>query len=214
MLYLTIIIIVFLCWISSVILLRRQRDYFKYMKWFLGITFLAELFGYIVYFVLHQKNNYWVFNAFLSVEVLFLSWFIYKVISPYVKSGNWVFGGVTIFLLLYCYESFGSNFLDMSMKAKNFASLFIITLCLVYYYFLLKDNNYINLKKHPPFWIISGCFFFYFSSIACDFFFDYLQKINTTSIKPVRYVIFIVLNFIEYGCWSYAFLCKYRQTIS
>jgi hypothetical protein len=215
MIFTIIVILTFVCWISSLaFLMKRHTGYLRQMIWFLGLTTLAEFTGYLVYFQLHQKNNYWVFNAFLPAEVFFLSWLFYKILSPYCNCKPWISAGLTIFTILYVYESMQSGFLGMSMNAKNFASVYLILLCLSYYYFLLRSDEYIQLKSHAPFWIVTGCFFFYFGSVTCDFFFDYLLSINKGTIKPVRYIIFIVLNIILYGSWSYSFLCKYRQTIS
>lgn len=215
MVFTIIVTLALLCWVSSLFFLRKEKTgYLKHMIWFLGLTTLAELTGYLVYFQFHQKNNYWVFNAFLPIEIFFLSWLFYKILSPYYNSKPWILAGLTIFSAIFFYESFQQNFAGMSMNAKKFSSLYLILLCLSYYYFLQKNEEYIQLKKHPAFWIVTGCFFFYFGSVACDFFFDYLLTINNTSIKPVRYIIFIVLNFILYSCWSYSFLCKYRQAIS
>lgn len=194
--------------------LRNEKGYLREMKWFLALSALTELTGYLVYFQLHQKNNYWVFNTFLPVEVLFLSWMLYRILSPYYNCKPWIVAGVFLFSVIFLLESIQHQFVGISMKAKNFASIYLILLCLSYYYTLLKSDDYIDLKKHAPFWLVTGCFFFYFGSVTCDFFFDYLLTINQSSIKPVRYIIFIVLNFILYGCWSYSFLCKYKQTIS
>ncbi len=214
MIFTIIVLITFLCWLSSIILIKGLRaGYFKLMPWYLGLTTLVELTGYIVYFKLHYPNNYWVFNAFLPLEVLFLSWIFYHLLSNYFYCKTLIIVGSLGFLLIYLFESFNSAFLAMSMKAKDFGSVYLIILCLIYYYFLQKDNNYVNLKWHADFWIVTGCFFFYFSSIGCDFFFDYLRSINLGTTKPVRYLIFIVLNFIMYGCWSFSFLCRYKQKI-
>nr|HPM29102.1 hypothetical protein [Chryseolinea sp.] len=203
MIFTIIILFSFTCWLSSLILLRKkQAGYLHHMTWFLGLTTMAELSGYLVYFQFHQKNNYWVFNAFLPVEVFFLSWLFYKILSPYCNCKPWILAGLTVFFTIYLYESFQSSFLGLSMNAKNFSSVFIIVICLSYYYFLLKSEEYIRLKTHAPFWIVTGCFFFYFGSVTCDIFFDHLLSINKVTIKPVRYVIFIVLNFILYSSWS------------
>jgi hypothetical protein len=215
MVFTIIVILAFLSWIASIAFLTKTHTgYLRSMIWFLGLTTAAEFTGYLVYFQLHQKNNYWVFNTFLPIEVFFLGWLFTKILSSYCSCKPWILAGLTIFAAIYFYESFQSNFLGMSMNAKNFASIYLILLCLSYYYYLLKRDEYILLKTHAEFWIVTGCFFFYFGSITCDFFFDHLLSINAVTIKPVRYIIFIVLNFILYSSWSYSFLCKYRQTIS
>ncbi len=181
------------------------------MPYFLLLTTLVEGTGYIVYFVLHKPNNYWVFNAFLPVEILYLSWLFFKILPPNWTNRIFLISGAVLFLCFYFFESATSSFLLMSNTAKKMAGFYITLLCLLYYYGLFKSNEYIELKKSVAFWIISGCFLFYVSSIVCDIFFDYLLIINYKNLKPVRYLIFIFLNLIMYGCWSYAFICRYRQ---
>lgn len=204
-----------ICWISSLVFLRKNKaGYMWHLTWFLGLSTLTELTAYIVYFHFHQPNNYWVFNTFLPVEIFFLSWLLNKIMQGYFKSHYVIIIGTVIFSCIYLYESIGHLFLGISMKAKNFSSVYLIVLCFLYYYYLQKKTEYINLKQDPSFWVVAGCFFFYFGSITCDIFFDYLLAINKVTIKPVRYIIFIVLNLILYSCWGYSFLCKYKQTIS
>jgi len=215
MIFTIIVILCFLCWLSALFFYRKEKGgYSLSMVWFMGLTTVVELTGYLVYFQFHQKNNYWVFNSFLPIETFFLAWLLHKIVKPYFNSRPWIILGLATFSVIYFYESIQHGFLGMSMSAKKFASIFIILLCLCYYYFLLKKEEYVPLKTHPPFWLVTGCFFFYFGSICCDFFFEYLKTVNSISIKPVRYIIFIVLNFLLYSCWSYSFLCRYRQTIS
>ncbi|HEY0652694.1 MAG TPA: hypothetical protein VGD65_06180 [Chryseosolibacter sp.] len=210
-----IVILSFLCWVSSLFFLtKRNGGYLRHMIWFLALTLVTEFAGYLVYFQFRQPNNYWVFNLFMGVELLFLSWLMHQISAPYYNSKPWIVAGLTLLLLTYFYESSQSGFLELSMKTKNMFAVYMILLALSYYYFLLKSETYFQLKDHPPFWIVTGVFFFYFGSVMADLFFDYLLSINKVAIRPVRFSIFIVLNLILYGSWSYSFLCKYRQTTS
>ncbi len=213
MIFTLITILTFLCWISALLLIRGQKSFFFHFKWFLGLATLVELMGYLWYFQLGYSSNHWIFNAFLFVEICFLSFIFSQVLSRYYNYRPWLFAGLAIFVMSYFTESIGDSFREMSMMSKKLASVYIILLCLSYYYHLLRKDEYVLLKFHPDFWLVTGCFFFYFGSATCDIFFDYLLELNQVSLKPVRYIIFVVLNFILYLCWSYSFLCKSRPTI-
>jgi hypothetical protein len=211
--YTIIIFFEIICLLVSLFYLYKKESYWKNFIWFLLLTVAVEISGYFIYFIFHHSNH-WMFNIYLLIETLFVSWILYKLCKDYFNCKPWILTGLIIFIIAYLYESIKSNFLEYSFNSNTIISTFIICICCMYYYYLLKNIEYVNLIKHAPFWIIAGIFFFYFGRIASNFFFDYLVSLNKDSIKPVRYIIFIVLNFILYSCWSYAFICKYKQIIS
>ena len=214
MFYTSIIWIEFICLLLALFFINNKKaGWLRNFIWLLSITVITESAGYCVYFLL-QKNNHWVFNAFMPVDFFFTNWILYKICSPHFNCKPWIIIVLAVFSILYVIESINSHFLEYSSISGSVKSIVIISISFLYYYYLLKQDEYIDITKDPPFWIVTGCFFFYFGGIACDFFFDYLVTINNTTLKPVRYIIYIVLNFILYSCWSYAFICKYRQTIS
>ncbi|MBN9295821.1 MAG: hypothetical protein J0I41_02370 [Filimonas sp.] len=194
-------------------LTKAKPAWWKSFIAFMVFTCIIEVIAYRAYFV-HHVSNHGIFNIYLPVEVLFVSFVLYKICQPYFKSGPVFIAGSVIFLIAYFIESFKSRFGEYSSAANNIASAFFIIMCCVYYYCLLRKEETVDIVIHPAFWIVSGCFFFYFGGTACNFFFTYLSSLNTKTFIPVRYIIFIILNFILYACWSYAFICKYKHKIS
>lgn len=202
-----------ICLASSFFYLSNGKvGYWGYFRWFMLFTLLLEFTGYILYFIYHL-NNHWLYNINLPVEIIFISAVLYKICSPYFKVQYWLLPGLSLFASFYFYESMHSHFLSYSIISNNIASVMIIIICCLYFYFFLKKEEYVDIYKHPPFWIIAGLFFFYFGSTACNIFYTYLASINLKQQIPVRFIIFALLNFILYSCWMRAFLCKYRQTI-
>ncbi len=208
-----VIIIELLCLLSSLYYLNNKAGWWKYFKFFLALTVVVETSAYCI-FAYYQKSNHWIHNLFLPIDALFSAWLFLKIYNNYFNSKPWLLLGLTIFLAIYFFTSISNNFLEYSTTGSEFISVFFAVSSCLYYYYLLKQDDYIDLIKHPPFWIITGLFFFYFGRTGCNFFADYLFDINKIYGIPLRYIIFIVLNFILYGCWSYGFICKYRQTIS
>jgi len=210
------ILLEIICFIISIFSIANKKSgWWKYFVWFLAFTILVEVAGYgIVKLSFQKESNHWLYNLSLPVEFLFISWALYKICIPTFNCKPVIISGLAIFVIIYIIESISSGFLEYSFRANSFASAWITIICCLYFYYLLKQDDYIVISAHAPFWIITGCFFFYFGTTSCNFFYDYLKVINTNQNIPVRYIIFNVLNFILYSCWSYAFICKYRQTIS
>lgn len=211
MLYTTTIIVETICLIISLVFLNNEKSWWKYFKWFLLLTVITEVCAYYWYFVL-GKNNHWIFNFYLPIEVAF----IFVVLSKFLKvySRRDLIIKFIVFLISYIIESFVNHFREYSSVSNDIASVLIIIECCIYYYLLLRKSEYINITSDSSFWIVSGLFLFYFGSTASNLFQNQLVRLNAKTIVPVRYIIFLVLNFIMYACFSYAFICRSRHKIS
>ncbi len=192
---------------------RRIIGWWQLFAWLLLLTLATEITGYCMYY-LHHLKNHWLYNLFLPFEFLLTCRILYRICQPNFNSRTLLLLGSFIFTVLYLVESFHAHFSSFSSYANDFSSIWILVICFLYFYHLLKQKEYISLLQHPPFWIVTGLFFFNFGSIACNLFFDYLMVKIPKEYIPINYIIFTVLNFILYGCWSYAFICRYRQMIS
>lgn len=181
-----------------------------YFRWFMIVTVLAECTGFTLRTVYHQPNH-WVYNIFLFVEIFFTGWILYKCCKDYFPVLKVIIPCLTVSLCLYVYESIRSGFTAYSTLSNDVLTVMTILVCCLYYYYFLKKEEFVNIYQHYPFWVVTGLFFFYLGTSACNIFFDYLAIINSTQNKPIRYLTFVVLNFILYSCWSYSFLCRYRQ---
>ena len=150
----------------------------------------------------------------MPIEVLFKYFVLYRLCRDYFRVEYIVVPFLLAFTGLWVYESTDSHFEKYSVMANSVASVGILIISCLYFYHFLKKEEYVNIYEHAPFWIITALFFFYLGGTACNLFFNYLASIYIKQHIPVRYITFTLLNFIMYGCWSYSFLCKYRQAIS
>ena len=189
-----------------------EKSFWKSFRWFLLVTVLLETAGFILQNT--GGNNHWIYNLYLPIEVLFKFYVFYKLCKGYFKVQYWLLGFLAIFAILYLSESIDNGFREYSYVSNSVASVAIIILCCFYFYYFLKKEEYVNIYEHAPFWVITALFFFYLGTTACNIFFNYLASIYVKQHIPIRYITFTMLNFIMYGCWSYSFVCKYRQTIS
>ena len=193
--------------------LRREASWWKYFVTFLAITVFTELVGFVLFFVQGQKNH-WVFNIYLLPEIAFLFFALDKLSKGLFRASALLMLAFLGFAGVYGYESWSSNWTGYSANANTVASVTIIIVACIYYYHLLKQQDPIPLKRSASFWIVSGLLVFYFGSMGCNLFVEQLTAIYNETGFPLRFIIMALLNFILYACWAYAFICRYRQTIS
>lgn len=203
-----VIIIEFICFSLAFLFLRKVNDWWRIFMPYLCLVLFTETVG-----LFHPKNgnNYWIYNLYLAVYFLISFLILSRICDSLFRIKPYFLIGLSIVGITYFIESILSNFKGLSIRSYSLANAFIVIICCSYYYHLLKQEGFIEIKKHAPFWIVTGLLFFCFGSTVSYLFFDTLAQINIKYGLPVRQVIFIVLNFILYSCWSYAFLCRYRQ---
>jgi hypothetical protein len=208
-------VITLLCFLVSLFCLRPGKaGWWRLFVYFMALTAAVEVTGYVLYVVVKQQDNQWLFNLYLPLEISFFFYVLYRLCRNYFRPFIWLMGAWIIFMIIYLVESIGGAFEKYSFYANLFASVFIVAMAFIFYYSLMKQESHVELVKFPAFWIISGLFIFYLGNIGCTIFSKQLIAIYKKSGLPLRYIIFLMINFILYAFWSYAFLCRYQQKIS
>ena len=201
------------CFAFALVLLKNKTGFWRYFKMYMLLTVLIETAGWLMR-VYWKVNNQWIYNLFSPLQVLFLYWVFLKIYPDQSNRRRFMGICILLFSVVYIVECFYHPFTTFNYYSWIVFSFLIIITCGLYYYFLLKDEEYIHLATHPPFWFVTGVFVYFFCSSVCTLFFTQLVRINITQNISLRYLLFILFNFILYGCWSYAFLCRYKQTTS
>lgn len=185
--------------------------------WALFIPYLLCVVG-IECFGLYAAQNHvsskGVYNFYVLLNFSFVQMVLYKICN--VNSRRNMLLRIFPLLFLICYLAeltyFGLNhFTLISILLSN---ILITIQCLYYFYSLMRQDDFIQLKSHAPFWLVSGLLIHAFGSTASFVFYEYLVSINQQLNIPARQIIILFLNFILYSSWSYAFVCKYQQRIS
>ena len=213
MLFTIIIFIEAICLGFAVWSLRKEDQWWKYFIHFLLLTVLVETAGYILYFR-YGMSNHWLFNLRLLPEIAFLFFVLYRLNSNFFRVALWLGIAFALFLMIYGWESFRSGWKSYSANANTLASITIIITACLFYYYLLKQDTFVEITSYAPFWIVSGLLIFYLGAFGCNLFVKQLTDIYKRTGVPIRFIIMLVLNFILYACWAYAFLCRYRHKIS
>ncbi|MRG44482.1 hypothetical protein GFS24_05125 [Chitinophaga sp. SYP-B3965] len=203
-------------WISfltSVVCLSKDRDpVWKRFSIYLLIVCLVETGGIYFRETLHQPNTP-LYNGLLPIECFAVSSMFYHLLKPYGIRRDIFLAWITLFALCFLTELISSRFSHYAHQTLVLMAVVFILASLYYFYLVLKDDHYVSLGTYAPFWWVSGALIFYFGGTATNTFFQYLlNDPETRSIHySLRYHIFKVLNVLQYGCWSYAFICRYRQ---
>jgi len=201
-----------ICLLVSVIFLLKDRSaYWRLFMSYLFIVCITETGG--IYLRNIRVHNYGIYAVFLLFECSMISTFFYYIYRKYHHRISMFSIWAGVFLVAYLTELFLSNFKAFPYQTATFMSVVFVIASLYFYLLILRDEKFRKLGTYPPFWITNGILFYYFGSTACNVFFDYLIQ-HDHSHAPnlsVRYIIFNVLNVLLYGCWSYAFICRYYQ---
>jgi hypothetical protein len=157
----------------------------------------------------HFKSNEWLYNLLLPFQAGFITLMFFYILRGYMRISVFIIVEMLLLLSLYLYETSVHKGIYKYNHLTNICLLIIISLySLLYYYYLIRDSRYVNLTKHANFWWVTGIFFFYFGTTACNIFFDLLKPNPKGTIANLTYHIYSAFIPILYGCWSYAFICK------
>jgi len=202
-----------ICFFTALICLPKStRIIWKIMPWYMLIVCATELTG--LYLKMHRMGNQWAYNILLLFQISFISLFFSNLFAKYKKCRPLVLTGLAFLILMYTFELFTHGVFVYNNTTYTVSSVFFVIYSMVYYNLLLKDEAYINLKFSPEFWCVAGLLLFCFGSTMVNLFHGKLSGIVVTSKHHLPYYIFILLNWLLYGCWTYAFICKKWITTS
>jgi len=201
-----------ICFLISLYCLFNERNNFwKSFIFYLLIVYLVETSG--VYLRTLKHNNSMLYTAFLVAECAMMSLFFYHLYEKYKsKAALTLYGWLAFFMVIFTLELSENRFAAFPYKTAAVMSVVFVFASCYFYLLVIKDEHFRQLGSYPSFWIVNGILFYYFGGTACNIFYDYLvhQQISPFGIS-VRYTIYNVLNILLYSCWSYAFICRYRQ---
>lgn len=199
------------CLLAALLFLRKTKGWWGWFIAFLAAVVLIELTATYLWNEL-KRSTFPVYNfGYFPIYFAFSSFLLYRLCRPLFKIQPWISLITGLIAVSYLTENIWNHFESLSVKTFLLANVCYIVIACCYYYHLLNDEAFVDIKRHPPFWIITGLLFFCFGSTANYIFYDILKEIYLKYNLLLRQYLMIVVNFLLYGCWSYAFLCKYRE---
>lgn len=206
-----------ICWVIALACLRRKSTgYFRGFRWFLALTIVVETCAWLL--ALRHQSNHWLYNVLLPVEAFFTGFVLYRNMddrgSPNSVAKYWFLSGAIGFVIAYAAETFQHRLMVYNRNSFLLTSIWLILGSGLYYLHFLRGDQDRDIRNDPAFWCTTGIFLFYFGSTAATALFDELIRLNRIHGIPLHFIVFNTLSLLQYACWSYAFLCKFRQTIS
>ena len=157
----------------------------------------------------HQDNN-WIYNIYLIAEAGFTGTMYVHLIQHYVQKPRLHITVLVLLTGLYIYELNIHGIFVFNSTTTTVLSIVLVFYGLYFYYLLIKDPRHFNLNRHPEFWWVAGSLLFYYTTTVSALYF----AVFNTEIKKIytyRHYAYLCFNIILYGCWSYSFICRYRQ---
>jgi len=191
------------CLLVSFCLVNDRSLVWRSLILYMLITCLAEFSG--VYIERTGSSNHWVYNILVIFDAGFMSLMFAHLFKRYEKS-RFIIVGLILFIALYTYQLTTQGLFEYDNLTFASMSVVYVVYCLYYYLLLIRDEDYANIRYSPAFWWVTGAVFFYFGNTACNLFAYQFGDYKTY--QRLSYTIFKILNVLQYGLWSYSFICK------
>ena len=208
MFYLVLLPIIISFLSSIAVYIRRPNPlYLQFFPAFLFISILVQIIG--PWLAMKTGNNAPLLNFYSILNFCFYLFVLKDVIvSRLVKQGIKII--IIAFLIWSLYNVFFIQKVDMwNSMTYSTGCLLVVALSIYYFFELFKRPAFIDLKKEPSFWIISGIMFF----CACSF--PFLGLANFLLNAPLVLInnlstILTLLSVLMYALFTIAFICRLR----
>jgi hypothetical protein len=187
----------------------KHSGYWRYFILYLLFLILLEGTGFY-YRAILKEPNYPFYNFLMVVQSFYFSFLFYKFGSGREKR-IWFFGCCLLFLVFFILEGAKNSFSEYNRYSRQFLSLLIVFFCCSFYFSILKSDSVKSPLSYPPFWIVTGLFFFYFGSAAMFALYDRVSQIKLSGNLSFYTLVMGCLSCILYGSWIIGFLCKRKQ---
>lgn len=176
---------------------------------FILITFIIDSIISPCIGFLTDYTNYFIYNLYLLFYFIFyFVWFKNIIYGKHAKVIVYSFLIITI--LFYLYNLTFQDFYEEYMSMSFIVGSFFIVICSSYKFIqILRDDNIIDFKHNPSFWIIVGLLIFSVGIIPL-LYFDQLLS-SESGVFTSYIIILILLNAILYSCYSLGFIWSRRS---
>jgi len=201
-----------ICFLISLLCLFKEKNpVWKSFIIYLFLVYAVETGGIFLREI--SQPNVQLYTIYFLFECTMISVFFSHLFRKYKSRVDIVlYAWLALFMILYTLELWDNKFQNFPFKTAAFMSVVFVVASCYFYLLVIRDEKFRELSTYPSFWMVNGILFFYFGGTACNLFYDYLsQQSHTVITMSIRYITFNILNVLLYSCWSYAFICRYRQ---
>jgi hypothetical protein len=171
------------------------------------LAFMWRAYWHKTFFWDYSKNNFWVYNLFITIRFGLLSAIFYQILdAPEIKKLILYISPVLILFGLLNYLIFQGPF-QYNTYSVIFAHIPIIMLCLYYFKQLLDETRIIALHKEPLVWMTLGTFIYHAVSLPFLIMLGFLN-IQQSDLSLLFLPINDTLNLLMCSCYLISFLCN------
>lgn len=199
----------------SIFALSSERAmYWRLFIVYLLITLGVEFTGFYMKME-GLKTNSVVYNGLIFIQIIFFG-FLFNRFHSSSKSRHIVIAFTGILFCFFLVESIikAQEAILFSVYHKNSRlalGIYVVLFSCSFFLSMIKSDHIKNPLQHPPFWIVTGLFFYYFGSFVLFAFRDKVKEMRLAGDVLLFEIIMATLCVVLYGCWVIGFLRKRKQ---
>lgn len=160
-------------------------------------------------------SNHGLYNGYLAIEGLFVSYFLFYLIKEFTAIKTW---WLSMWLLLfyahYGFEIWKTGFQAYLYNTVNLLGFGMVIGALFFFIVRLQHIHQGEITRSAGFWWVYGVFFFYTTGTTIALLYPWFAKPGfhlwgMPLSKATQYLI----NIITYSIWAYSYYIRYRQRI-
>jgi hypothetical protein len=171
------------------------------------LALLWRWYWHKMFFWDYSKNNFWIYNLFITIRLGILSAIFYQILdTPRIKKIIlWATSALVLFDLVN-YAIIQGPF-QYNTYSVIFTHIPIIILCLYYFKQLLQETSIIVLHKEALVWMALGIFIYHAASLPFLIMLGFLN-IQQSNLSLLFLPINDTLNLFMCSCYLISFLCN------
>lgn len=189
----------------GVLLLRKNWPMpYKLMVALAGVSFVVEL-GAQILWDRYRYNNNWIYNLFIPIQHLVFFLFIrYSVVTPFFKKAVFllIYGALLGTLVSYYWHR---NFFMLNNIAHTLLFFGQLVAVCCYYLDVVSNNVKLGILHQPPFWLVTGLFFFCVVFVVRFSLWGYIKSLP--DYRMVLKYTTVFSNTLLYGGFIFSFIC-------
>jgi hypothetical protein len=194
--------------LTALLLVSKRNSFWWLFIVYLAVVIAIEAGGF--YLKELQKPNYLLYNFLMIVQAVFFGYIFYQFLDT-AKTKKIVLVLFAVFLLFFIVEAINNSFAQYNTYSRQGLSLIVVVVSCMFYFSVLKNDSISSPLIYPPFWIVTGLFFYYFGTAAMFAFYKSVYQIKLAGNISFYSLVMGCLSCILYGSWIIAFVCQKKQ---